>query len=126
MKSLTIHIFRPFLISVVIGMSASVAALLLFSLIMYTLHLPDSFSYPLGLASLAAGCFTAGRILGGKKRHSGIKQGLLCGTAMFLLCLLGGFIFGTVSFWGVLAKLLICLATGISGGVSGVNSRIKH
>ena len=123
MKSLKEHIMLPFGAAVTAGAFAAVTVLLLTSLVVFVLQLPADWGYIMGLLSLSMGCFVAGYVLGRKKRRSGIKQGLLCGTALFLLCLAGGIIFGSVTAGGVFAKLAVCLIAGITGGVTGVNSR---
>ena len=123
MRSLKEHIMLPFGMAVTAGAFAAVAVLLLTSLVLFVLQLPADWGYIMGLLSLSVGCFTAGYVLGRKKRRSGIKQGALCGTAMFLLCLIGGVFFGSVTLGGALAKLAVCMIAGITGGVSGVNGR---
>lgn len=125
MRSLNPHIYRPFAISVAVGAAACGAALLLTSLIMYVLGLPAEAGGAFGLLSLGAGCLTAGYVLGRKKRRSGIKQGILCGAALFLLCFIGSFFFGGATFFGFLTRLFVCLAAGVVGGVAGVNGKIK-
>ena len=123
MKTLKEHIMLPFGTAVTAGAFAAVTVLLLTSLVMFVLQLPADWGYIMGLLSLSVGCFTAGYVLGRKKRKSGIKQGMLCGMALFLLCLAGGFIFGSVTAGGFFSKLAVCLIAGITGGVTGVNSR---
>lgn len=122
MRSLKEHIALPFGIAVTAGAFAAIAFLLLTSLAVFMLQLPSGWGYVMGLVSLAAGCLTAGYVLGRKKKRSGIKQGVLCGMALFLLCLIGGVIFGSVTAGGFFAKLTVCLIAGIAGGVLGVNS----
>ena len=123
MRSLKEHIMLPFGTAVTAGALAAIAVLLLTSLVLFILQLPADWGYIMGLLSLSVGCLTAGYVLGRKKRRSGIKQGLLCGTALFLLCLIGGLIFGSVTAGGFFAKLGVCLIAGVIGGVTGVNSR---
>ena len=123
MKSLKEHIMLPFGLAVTAGAFAAVAVLLLASLVLFILQLPADWGYIMGLLSLSIGCLVSGYVLGRKKRRAGIKQGLLCGTAMFLLCLIGGLIFGTVTAGGFFAKLAVCAVAGAAGGVAGVNNK---
>ena len=123
MRSLKEHIMLPFGMAVTAGAFAAIAVLLLTSLVLFVLQLPADWGYIMGLLSLSVGCFAAGYVLGRKKRKGGIKQGVLCGTAMFLLCLIGGLIFGSVTVGGFFAKLAVCMIAGVIGGVMGVNSR---
>ena len=122
MKSLKEHIMLPFGLAVTAGAFAAVVMLLFSSLVLFVLQLPEDWGYVMGMVSLAAGCLTAGCVLGRKKKRSGIKQGMLCGTALFLLCLIGGLLFGSVTAGGFFGKLAVCLIAGVTGGVLGVNS----
>lgn len=123
MRSLKEHIMLPFAAAVTAGAFAATAVLLLTSLVLFVLQLPADWGYIMGLVSLSTGCFVSGYVLGRKKRKGGIKQGLLCGLALFLLCLIGGLIFGSVTVGGFFAKLAVCVIAGVSGGVMGVNNR---
>ena len=123
MRSLKEHIMLPFGIAVTVGALAAIAVLLLTSLVLFLLQLPADLGYIMGLLSLSAGCLTAGYVLGRSKRKNGIKQGALCSVTLFLLCLIGGVIFGSVTLGGFFSKLLVCLTAGIIGGVAGVNSK---
>ena len=123
MKSLKEHPMLPFGTSVIIGAAAAAVVLLLGSAVIFVLQLPEDWGHIMGLLSLAVGCLTAGYLLGRKKKRSGIKQGALCGMALFLLCLIGGIILGSVTAGGFFGKLAVCLCAGIIGGVMGVNSR---
>lgn len=123
MKSLKEHLLLPFGMAVTAGAAAALCVLLLSSAVLFVLQLPQAWSYTMGLLSLAAGCLTAGYLLGRKKQRSGIRQGALCGMAMFLLCLVGGLFLGTVTAAGFFGKLAVCLCAGVVGGVAGVNGR---
>lgn len=120
-KSLKRHLFMPFLLSLILGGSVCMAALLLNSLIMWIMQFPVEWSYFLGLLALSCGCFTGGFVLGRQKKRQGIKQGLLCGSGLLLISLVLGFIFGDVSFGGFFGKALVCWIVGAVGGVFGVN-----
>lgn len=113
----------PFAAAVTVGAFAAIAVLLLTSLVLFILQLPADSGYVMGLLSLSVGCLAAGYVLGRKKGKGGIKQGLLCGIALFLLCLIGGMIFGSVTVGGFFSKLAVCVIAGAAGGVAGVNSR---
>ena len=123
MRSLKEHIMLPFAAAVTAGAFAAVAVLLLTSLVLFVLQLPADWGYIMGLVSLSTGCFVSGCVLGRKKGQGGIKQGLLCGMALFLLCLAGGVVFGSVTVGGFFSKLAVCVIAGVTGGVTGVNSR---
>ena len=123
MRSLKEHIMLPFGMAVTVGVAAITVVLLMTGVVMFVLQLPAEWGYIMGLTALSVGCAAAGYVLGRMKCRSGIKQGVLCGTALFLLCLIGGMILGSVTVGGFFAKLGVCLSAGIVGGVMGVNSR---
>ena len=121
MKNLKQHIYRPFCISIVIGMSVSITALILCSAALYTIQFPVELSGILSAFSLTSGCFSAGFVLGKQKHRHGLKQGILCGSALFIICLIGGITFGSVTVGGFFGRLVLCLCSGMIGGVIGVN-----
>ena len=123
MRSLKEHIMLPFGMALTVGAAAMAVVLLMTGVVMFVLQLPAEWGYVMGLTALSVGCVTAGYVLGRMKCRSGIKQGVLCGTALFLLCFIGGIILGSVTVGGVFAKLGVCLSAGIVGGVMGVNNR---
>lgn len=120
-KSLKKHLLLPFLLSLLIGGAAALAALILNSLIMYLFQLPVEWGYFLGLLTLSVGCFAGSFALGRRKKRNGIKQGLLCSGGFLLIVLVFGLILGDVSFGGFLLKGFVCNLAGIMGGVIGVN-----
>ena len=120
-KSLKKHLFLPFALSLAVGGAVCLAVLFLFSLIMWVLQLPIEWSGFLGLLALTFGCFAGSFALGKQKKREGIKQGLLCGSGLLLISLVLGFIFGDVSFGGIVGKALVCWLAGAVGGVFGVN-----
>lgn len=124
MKDLKTRIFQPFVFSSVTGALIAIAALILTSAAVYILQLPVEICGTLALISLSCGCFGGGYALGKRKRRHGLKQGFLCGSALFLLCLLGGLIFGTVSAAGIVRRLIVCITAGAIGGVIGANREI--
>ncbi|MBD5115311.1 MAG: TIGR04086 family membrane protein [Ruminococcaceae bacterium] len=122
MKNLKQHIYRPFAISVAIGAASVFAALLISAAVVYMMQLPVEICGVFGVISLAFGCMAAGYALGRKKQRQGLKQGFLCGIALFLLCVFGSLIFGSVSAAGFFGRLVACVISGAVGGVIGVNN----
>lgn len=125
MKNLKQHIYRPFVISLSAGTAALAAALVLCAAAVYVLQLPVEICGSLGAFSLTLGCFTAAYVLGRQKQRRGIKQGFLCGAALFLLCLIGSLIFGELTVGGFFGRLLLCVLSGVIGGVVGVNRKVN-
>ncbi|HBH95894.1 MAG TPA: TIGR04086 family membrane protein [Ruminococcaceae bacterium] len=120
-KSLKKHLFLPFILSLLAGGAVCGLALIFNALIMWIMQFPVEWSYFLSLLALSCGCLAGGFILGRQKRREGIKQGLLCGSGLLLICLVLGLAFGDVSFGGFFGKALVCWLTGAAGGVLGVN-----
>ena len=125
MKNLKRHIYGPFAISVAVGAFVSLGALLLCAAAVYILQLPVEVCGTLGAFSLITGCFASAYVLGRQKQRRGIKQGFLCGAALFLICLLGSVIFGEVTAGGFFGRLLLCALAGVIGGVLGVNRKVN-
>ena len=125
MKNLKQHIYRPFAVSILIGAAVSAAAIFLCAAGVYVMQLPVEISGTLGAFALTLGCFASAYVLGRKKQRHGIKQGFLCGIALFLLCLIGSVVFGQVTMAGFFGRLTLCSAAGAIGGVAGVNRRVN-
>ena len=125
MKNLKQHIYRPFVVSVTVGALVSLGALLLCAAAVYVLQLPVELCGALGAFSLTLGCFASAYVLGRQKQRRGIKQGFLCGAALFLICFIGSIVFGEVTAGGFFGRLLLCSAAGVVGGVIGVNRKVN-
>ncbi len=122
MRSLKTHLVFPFIISVIIGIIVCIISAAANAFIMWIFQFPVEWGGFLGLLSLAWGCYISGYILGKNKRHQGIKQGLLCGFAMLIFSVALGVVISQNIFGGLGAKIVVCLVTGVLGGVFGVNS----
>ncbi|MCM1054820.1 MAG: TIGR04086 family membrane protein [Bacteroides sp.] len=124
MKNLKQHIYRPFAVSAAVGAVSVLIAAAVCSAAVYAMQLPVEICGALGVLSLGFGCLAAGYTLGRKKQRHGIKQGVLCGSALFLLCVSASVIFGSVTAAGFFARLAVCIVFGAVGGVIGVNRQI--
>lgn len=123
MKNLKQHIYRPFAVSLTVGAVSVLASLILSAAAVYVMQLPVEACGAFGVLSLSLGCLAAGYMLGRKKLRHGIKQGLLCGAALFLLCVILSAVFGSVTAAGFFGRLAVCAVSGAVGGVIGVNKR---
>lgn len=121
MKSLKKHLFLPFIVSAAIGILVCGASALLCSALMSALRLPVEWGEGFGLFSLSTGSLFSGYVLGRKKKRAGIKQGFLCGTALFLTALILSLLFGEISFISAAKKLVLCTVCAIFGAIAGVN-----
>lgn len=117
--------FLPYLIGLVLGF---IAMLLVCALSALLLSFTDAASKAAGAAAVIAliiGSFVCGRTAGIIRRRDGLKTGALCGFMFTCPTLLLTLIFGG-GFTVILpVKLLLCIAFGTVGGISGVNREEK-
>lgn len=96
---------------------------LIFSAIATVIDLSEGAFTVMSSIALCAGCFGASFVAAKRRRRDGLKTGLLCGTIIFGVTLLGGIIFvRSFSVGGFFTKLLIILICSSLGGIIGVNS----
>lgn len=117
-------VYMPYIKAIALALIILPLCLLVLSLFMFALQLPKESAPLMGLIALSASALASGFSLGKAKRHSGIKQGFLCGLGLFITVFLLSIIFGQIG-WGIIGRLALCLLFGIVGGVAGVNSKIK-
>lgn len=118
--------YRVVALSCAAGLVLVAAVLFAAALIISSMDFPQSGIAPLAIGAAAIGCFGAGFLCARMTQSAGLLYGLLCGSILFLLCLvceitfLGGDL-------GVLAlyKYAVCAIAGMIGGVLGVNKRRK-
>lgn len=115
---------RALAVSVAAGVVATFVILSLFAALMTVRDLPHSAVVPMSILGVAAGTILAGYCCARILRERGLLWGLGCGTVIFLLAffcelmLLGQPV-------GILAlyKFIIYAASGMIGGVLGVNKK---
>lgn len=115
---------RALAVSVAAGVVATFLILSLFAALMTVRDLPHSAVVPMSILGVAAGTILAGYCCARILRERGLLWGLGCGTVIFLLAffcelmLLGRPV-------GILAlyKFIIYAASGMIGGVLGVNKK---
>lgn len=113
--------------STLAGFGVVMACLLLFSLLITKLDVPNSVVTLLSCISLCAGAYSAGLICSKRKRKNGLLLGLGCGIMMFFVILIFGAIFAKAAIsLHFTSKLLMTLICGALGGIIGVNSRRKR
>lgn len=117
---------RAVALSVAVGVVLSFLLLCAFAALMSVRDLPHSAVVPMSILAVAAGTILSGYCCARILRERGLLWGLGCGTLIFLLAffcelmLLGQPI-------GILAlyKYIIYAASGMIGGVLGVNQKRK-
>lgn len=115
---------RALAVSVAAGVVATFLILSIFAALMTVRDLPHSAVVPMSILGVAAGTILAGYCCARILRERGLLWGLGCGTVIFLLAffcelmLLGRPV-------GILAlyKFIIYAASGMIGGVLGVNKK---
>lgn len=118
--------YRVVGVSCLAGLLIIAAVLLLAAVVISSVDFPQSAIAPVAIGASVAGCFGAGFLCGGMTKSGGLLYGLVCGTVLFLLCLLCELSFFEGSL-GMLAlyKFVICVASAMIGSVLGVNKRKK-
>lgn len=117
---------RAVALSVGVGAGVSFLLLCAFAVLMSVRDLPHSVVVPMSILAVTAGTILSGYCCARILREKGLLWGLCCGTVLFLLAffcelmLLGQPI-------GILAlyKFIIYAASGMIGGVLGVNQKRK-
>ena len=117
---------RSLAVSVVVGVVLTFIILCAFAALMSVRDLPHSAVVPMSILAVSAGTILSGYCCARILREKGLLWGLGCGTVIFLmaffceLMLLGQPI-------GILAlyKYIIYAASGMIGGVLGVNKKRK-
>lgn len=117
---------RAVALSVGVGALVTFLILCVFALLMSVRDLPHSAVSPISILAVAAGTILSGWCCARILREKGLLWGLCCGTIFFLLAffcelmLLGQPV-------GILAlyKFIIYAASGMIGGVLGVNHKRK-
>ena len=108
------------------GVALVAAVLFAAALVISSVDFPQSGIAPVAILASVIGCFGAGFLCARMTQSAGLLYGLLCGSIIFLLCLVCevAFLGGGL---GVLAlyKYAICAISGMIGGVLGVNKRRK-
>ena len=117
---------RSLAVSVVVGVVLTFLILCAFAALMSVRDLPHSAVVPMSILAVAAGTILSGYCCARILRERGLLWGLCCGTLIFLLTLfcelmLLGQPIGILALY----KYIIYAASGMIGGVLGVNKRRK-
>lgn len=114
------------MISAVYGMIATLFCLVVFSLVMTYVDLPQGIVSALASISLCIGSYFAGFYSARKSRRHGIAVGAMSGFAVFVIAFLIHIIFVrngiTTALFSKLAMIMVC---SVIGGIIGVNSKVK-
>ena len=117
---------RSLAVSVVVGVVLTFLILCAFAALMSVRDLPHSAVVPMSILAVAAGTILSGYCCARILRERGLLWGLCCGTLIFLLTLfcelmLLGQPIGILALY----KYIIYAASGMIGGVLGVNKKRK-
>lgn len=112
------------LFSVLIGEVATMVLLLLFSVLMCNVDIPDVGGTVFIIAATSIGGFFAGYVNGRILKHKGIIAGAICGTMLMIILIILKLAFFMPLPDGVtVLKLALVLVSGIIGGIMGVNKK---
>lgn len=110
-----------------LGIAVILVILLIFSVVMTKVDVPDSIMSVFTVLALCSGCFTGSYVASRRHRHNGLATGIITGIITYFLILLIGIIFSKSSLHlGLFSKLIIAVVCGGLGGIVGVNSRQKR
>ena len=117
---------RAVALSVAAGTAVSFLILCAFAALMSVRDLPHSAVVPMSILAVAAGTILSGYCCARILREKGLLWGLCCGTVIFLLAffcelMLLGPVIGPLALY----KFIIYAASGMIGGVLGVNKKRK-
>lgn len=118
---------RPVIVSVVIGAAVGIVLLLLLSVVVSAVGVPQSFISPMAIFAISVGGFAAGFICAKKVRERGLLYGAACGAVLSVILMLASF---TVSDYGfgllALIKTMFIMLSSMIGGVVGINQRSRR
>jgi len=118
---------RPIAVSVVLGAAVTIVILLIMSLVISTVGVPQSLINPMAILAISVGGFVAGICCAKIMRERGLLYGALCGAVLTVILLLSSFAISDNGF-GLLAliKAMFILFSAMIGGVLGVNQRRRR
>ncbi|MBQ5321661.1 MAG: TIGR04086 family membrane protein [Oscillospiraceae bacterium] len=110
-------------LSVLLGLIISTVVISITAAVAANVDMPHSLFSAFSTIALTLGCVGAGFMSGAINRSRGIINGLIAGGATYIL--LFAISFAVIGEIGLVAifKLIICLVSGIIGGILGVNKR---
>ncbi len=102
-------------------------SLALFSFLITAVEFSEkSYSVLTGI-SLSAGGFFASFAVARRRKHEGLKSGIICGVIVFIaVFFLGRFFVNSFSVGKFISKLLIIISCTAIGGIIGVNNPKKN
>lgn len=112
------------LFSVVIGEVATMVLLLLFSVLMCNVDIPDAGGAFFVIVATSIGAFFAGYVNGRILKHKGIIAGAICGVMLMTILIILKLAFFIPLPDGItVLKLTLVVVFGIIGGIIGVNKK---
>lgn len=109
----------------ILGVLASLAAMLIFSAVLLFFNIDRAYAAPFATISVAAGCFIASRYTAKKIGDKGYLVGLIIGAVVFVVITVLSLILGNGFSLNTLFHFIIMMLSSLVGGITGVNSN-KH
>ncbi|MDE6502600.1 MAG: TIGR04086 family membrane protein [Ruminococcus sp.] len=94
---------------------------LLLSAVMYYILGDMRVSKVFSIIAMVIGTYVSTYFCGKFRRKRGLAEGILCGTIIYIIIMILGFVF--VGEFNGIKKLLLLTVSGAVGGVNGVNSK---
>ena len=113
--------------SSLIGVVIILGIVLLLSVLMSKVDVPDQVIVVMSSISLCIGAYAAGYIASRRRRQNGLVLGILTGVIVYCLVFFLGVMFAKTSItFNAFTKLVMTLICAAVGGVIGVNSKAKR
>lgn len=119
--------FYTFATSSVIGVVIMIGVILLLSVVMSKVDLPEQVVSVMASLSLCIGSYCAGYIASRRRRQNGLLLGILTGVVVYCIVFFLGVMFAKTSItFNAFTKFIMVLVCAAIGGVIGVNSKAKR
>lgn len=108
-------------IAVLSGIILIFCTSLLLSAVMYYILGDMRVSKVFSITAMFLGTYISTYFCGKFRRKHGLAEGILCGTIIYIVIMISGFVF--MGEFNGIKKLLLLTVSGAVGGVTGVNSK---
>lgn len=113
--------------SSLIGVVIMLGVVLLLSVLMSKVDIPEQVVTVMSSISLCIGAYSAGYIASRRRRQNGLVLGMITGVIVYCLVFFLGVMFAKTSItFNAFTKFIMVLICSAIGGVLGVNSKAKR
>ncbi len=122
-KKDTVNKKSAYIIGGILGVLSSLAAMLVFAVVLLILNIDRAYAAPFATISVAFGSFIASRSAAKKIGDKGYLTGLIIGIIVFTFITALSLILGNGLTINTLFHFIIILLSSLAGGIMGVNSK---